>query len=93
MKLLLVKIKTSGPGTTFQCLIIRISELLDAGLNELTLHSINLFGLNMSMKFHLLHSHVDCFPKDLSSLSAELGQRFHNIWKWGRDIRDSVMST
>jgi len=95
MKLFLEKSKTSGLGASFKCWIIRISELVDAGLRAFTiiLNKCDKFDCKMSIKIHLLHSHVDCFPKDLGSLSAELGQKFHKIWKLGSDIRDSVMST
>jgi hypothetical protein len=95
MKFFLVKSITSGLGASFKCWIIRISELLDAGLKAFTIihNKYDKFDCNMSIKIHLLHSHVDCFPEDLSSLSAELGQKFHKIWKLRSDIRDSLMST
>jgi len=81
MKLFLIKSNTSGLGTSFNCWIIRISELLDAELQVFTiiLNKCDKFGCNMSMKVHLLHSHVDCFREDLVSLSAEIGQKFHKI--------------
>ena len=31
----------------------------------------------MSIKFHFLHSHLDCFPENLGALSDEQGERFH----------------
>ena len=32
---------------------------------------------NMSIKVHYLHSHVDLFPENLSDVSEEQGDRFH----------------
>jgi len=65
----LIKSNTSGLGTSFKCWIFRISELLDAGLKafSIILNKCDKFVCNMSKKIHLLHSHVDGFPKDLSS--------------------------
>lgn len=34
-------------------------------------------GCNMSLKIHLLHSHLDFFPENLGSVSDEHGERFH----------------
>ena len=35
------------------------------------------FCCNMSLKIHLLHSHLDFFPKNLGAVSNEHGERFH----------------
>ena len=32
---------------------------------------------NMSIKLHYLHSNIDFFPENLSALSEEQGERFH----------------
>ncbi|UYV68272.1 KDM2A [Cordylochernes scorpioides] len=34
-------------------------------------------GCNMSLKIHFLHSHLDFFPDNLSAVSDEHGERFH----------------
>lgn len=34
-------------------------------------------GLNMSLKIHFLHSHLDFFPENLGDVSDEHGERFH----------------
>jgi hypothetical protein len=34
-------------------------------------------GVNMSLKIHLLHSHLDFFPENLGQVSDEQGERFH----------------
>ena len=34
-------------------------------------------GCNMSVKVHILHSHVDYFPENLGAVSEEQGERFH----------------
>ena len=54
MKPFLVKSKTSCLGNSLKCWIIRISELLDAGLKACTviLNKCDKFGCNMSMKIH-----------------------------------------
>ena len=36
-----------------------------------------LMGCNMSLKIHLLDSHLDFFPENLGSVSDEHGERFH----------------
>jgi len=44
-------------------------------------------GCNMSLKIHLLESHLDFFPENLGEASEEHGERFHqdilDIWKNG----------
>ena len=34
-------------------------------------------GCNMSLKIHLLDSHLDLFPENLGAVSDEHGERFH----------------
>ncbi|GBN53486.1 hypothetical protein AVEN_86030-1 [Araneus ventricosus] len=34
-------------------------------------------GCNMSLKSHILHSHLEFFPENLGSVSDEHGERFH----------------
>ena len=34
-------------------------------------------GINMSIKVHFLHSHLDRFPENLGDVSGEQGERFH----------------
>ena len=36
---------------------------------------------NMSVKMHYLFSHMDRFPENLSSMSDEQGERFHQDMK------------
>jgi hypothetical protein len=35
-------------------------------------------GVNMSLKIHFLHSHLDFFPENLGSTSDEQSERFHH---------------
>jgi hypothetical protein len=46
-------------------------------LVEDMLFHLNRLGCNMSVKFHYLYSHLDCFPRNLGDLSKEQGERFH----------------
>ena len=41
------------------------------------LESFHKLGCNMSIKVHLLHSHLDKFPINLGDVSDEQGERFH----------------
>lgn len=41
------------------------------------LQNFNRVGVNMSIKLHFLHSHLDRFPQNLSDYSEEQGERFH----------------
>lgn len=36
-----------------------------------------IFGCNMSIKVHFLHSHLDHFPEYLGAVSEEPGEQFH----------------
>lgn len=38
-------------------------------------------GVNMSLKIHFLHSHLDFFPENLGQFSDEHGERFHQDLK------------
>lgn len=38
-------------------------------------------GVNMSLKIHFLHSHLDFFPNNLGDVSDEHGERFHQEMK------------
>jgi hypothetical protein len=42
-------------------------------------------GVNMSLKIHLLHSHLDFFRENLGSTSDEQGERFHHDLKFFGD--------
>jgi hypothetical protein len=42
-------------------------------------------GVNMSLKIHFLHSHLDFFPENLGSTSDEQGERFHHDVKFFGD--------
>jgi hypothetical protein len=44
---------------------------------ERLLQSYEAMGRNMSLKIHFLHSHLDFFPQNLSAVSDEHGERFH----------------
>ncbi|UYV80001.1 hypothetical protein LAZ67_18001373 [Cordylochernes scorpioides] len=41
------------------------------------LESFKALGVNMSLKIHFLHSHLDFFPDNLGAVSDEQGERFH----------------
>lgn len=41
------------------------------------LNSYEKQGVNMSLKIHMLHSHLNYFPSNLGDLSDEQGERFH----------------
>ena len=41
------------------------------------LDNFQAFGINMSIKVHFLHSHLDRFPENLGDVSDEQGERFH----------------
>ncbi|UYV69338.1 hypothetical protein LAZ67_6003268 [Cordylochernes scorpioides] len=41
------------------------------------LGSVKALGCNMSLKIHLLHSHLDFFPVNLGAVSHEHGERFY----------------
>lgn len=45
-------------------------------IKEMLLHFQQL-GCNMSIKVHVLHSHIDHFPENLGDLSEEQGERFY----------------
>ncbi len=47
---------------------VLVSKLLASYQNQ---------GVNMSLKIHMLHSHLDFFPPNLGDLSDEQGERFH----------------
>ncbi|UYV61800.1 hypothetical protein LAZ67_1006633 [Cordylochernes scorpioides] len=38
-------------------------------------------GVNMSIKVHYLHSHLNKFPDNLAAYSDEQGERFHQDMK------------
>ena len=44
---------------------------------EDSLNAYQSMGCNMSLKIHFLQSHLDFFPPNLSALSDEYGERFH----------------
>jgi hypothetical protein len=37
----------------------------------------HVMGVHMSLKIHIMHSHLDFFPDNLGSVSDEQGERFH----------------
>jgi len=39
--------------------------------------SYHKFGCNISLKIHILHSHLDFFPDNCGMVSDENGERFH----------------
>lgn len=41
------------------------------------LSAYNEMGVNMSLKLHFLHDHLDFFPPNLGDFSDEHGERFH----------------
>jgi hypothetical protein len=45
------------------------------------LDMFKLLGCNMSLKLHLLASHLDYFPPNLGAVSEEQGERFHQDLK------------
>ena len=48
---------------------------------ENLLQNYERMGVNMSLKIHFLHSHLDFFPENLGSVSDEYGERFHQDLK------------
>lgn len=50
----------------------RVQKLLEA---------YRIMGCRMSLKMHLLHSHLDCFPDNCGDYSDEHGERFHQTMK------------
>ena len=46
-------------------------------LVETLLTNLHQQGANMSIKLHFLHSHLARFPENLSDVSDEQGERFH----------------
>jgi len=45
------------------------------------LEKLRVYGCNMSLKLHLLHSHLDYIPGNLGAFSEEQGERFHQDLK------------
>lgn len=43
------------------------------------LASFKVMSVNMSLKIHMMNSHLDNFPADLGKISDEHGERFHQI--------------
>ena len=41
------------------------------------LANLRILGINMSIKVHFLHSHLDHFLENLGNVSDEQGERFH----------------
>ena len=41
------------------------------------LGNFRILGINVSIKVHFLHSHLDQFPKNLGDVSDEQGEQFH----------------
>ena len=41
------------------------------------LGNFTILGINISIKVHFLHSHLDRFPENLGDVSDEQGERFH----------------
>ena len=42
------------------------------------LGNFRILGINMSIKVHFIHSHLDRFPKNFGDVSDEQGDRFHH---------------
>ena len=55
-------------------------------LAEDMLFHFNRLGCNVSVKVHYLHSHLNRFPENLSDLSEEQGERFHQDKNNGSQI-------
>ena len=49
----------------------------DTKIVKKLLKSYKALGFNMSIKVHLLHSHLANIPENLDAVSAEQGERFH----------------
>ncbi|KAJ8684676.1 hypothetical protein QAD02_020469 [Eretmocerus hayati] len=41
------------------------------------LSNLKMMGVNMSLKIHMMDSHLDFFPENLGAVSDEHGERFH----------------
>jgi len=61
--------------------------------NELIENVLSLYhkrGYNMSLKIHMLHSHLDFFPDNCGMFSDEHGEPFiRKLQRWRNDIRES----
>ncbi|KYN16659.1 hypothetical protein ALC57_11168 [Trachymyrmex cornetzi] len=42
-----------------------------------TITAFRKIGVNISLKIHFLHNHLNFFPNDLIDFSDEHGERFH----------------
>ena len=51
------------------------------------LRNFRILGINMRIKVHFLHSHLDRFPENLADVSDEQGERFHQDIKTMEDGR------
>jgi hypothetical protein len=47
------------------------------GIVAKLLQNYHQMGVNMSLKMHFLHSHLDFFPENLGNTSDEQDERFH----------------
>lgn len=43
------------------------------------LNAFSKIGVNMSLKIHFLHHHLDIFSKQLATESDEQGERYHQV--------------
>ncbi|UYV70821.1 hypothetical protein LAZ67_8000735 [Cordylochernes scorpioides] len=74
----------SCSGTIYKVFIFIIPSTRDTGLSQLVqnmLKSYEALGVNMIIKVHYLHSHLDKFPDNLGAYSDEQGERFHQDMK------------
>ena len=46
-------------------------------VQKVLLDNFQVLGINMSIKVHFLHSHLDRFPENLHNETDEQGERFH----------------
>jgi len=59
-------------------------------LIEYMLSFYHKLGCNMSLKIHMLHSHLDFFPDNCGMFSDEHGELFiRKLQRWRNDIRES----
>ena len=77
----LLSVKEKSAWNSFKMLVENFlgnkkSENYEEIVNNL-LKNFHDMGVNMSLKIHFLHSHLNFFPENLGSMSDEQGERFH----------------
>ena len=61
----------------FHLEIITLVNKSDKHLIDNMLQNFQEMKVNMSLKIHMMHSHLDFFPENMGAVSDEHGERFH----------------